>query len=640
MDNSYRDLFFGESQEYLKEINKALVILEQDTHDLESINSIFRLMHTLKGMAATMGYKDIAEFAHRLEDVFDTFRLGKSELTSDKTDVIFESIDAFNTLIEDSRDGKTSSVDITIYLQKLGAMLPQSEQSAAVQKIHKYKEIKIDHAELRKFVSDGSKVFRVEVLLSEECPMKGVRTFLIINRAKNFGEVIRTFPEEEVLKDEDFGNSFDVLLASKEESAFIQKEMAKILEVEKITVHLIDVQDIRKLERKEKKNANYIKKIQSMRIPVERLDKIMNVMGELAIIKSRLVQTVQSKDYPSLEDAVYMVERLVSSLQDEALKMRLLPISFILDNFPRIVRDLARKEGKKVALNIYGSEIELDRVVIDEIGDPLVHLIRNSIDHGIEKPEIRESTGKNPQGQIDIRVTRERGHINVEMCDDGGGVDCQKVLKRAIDKGLLTQEEAARVESSQILDVLIMPGFSTKEEVSDISGRGVGLDAVKNKIDGLGGRLELQTEKGKGSKFTLTLPLTLAIIKAMLVKVGDQIFAVPLMSIRETVKIKDHEIKLIKDIEVVRLREDIIPVLRLDREFRINSYEGESPELSLVIVEGRSKSIALMVDQIIGEQDIVVKPLGALVKKSKGVAGATILGDGRVALILDIVNIR
>lgn len=640
MDNNYRDLFFGESQEYLKEINKALVALEKDPHDLESINSIFRLTHTLKGMAATMGYKDIAEFAHRLEDVFDTFRLGKAELTAEKMDVIFESIDGFTTLVEDSREERVTAVDVAGFILRLDAMLPKGAQDQTVRKAHRPREIKLDREELARYATDGRQVYRIEAILSDECPMKGVRTFLIISRARNFGEVVRTFPAEETLKDEDFGNSFDIIIATKEDGELIKKELAKILEVEKIIVEKIDFQDIRNLETKEKKNIKYIKKIQSMRIPVERLDKLMNVMGELAITKSRLVQTVQSRDYPSMEETVYLIERLVSSLQDEALKMRLLPISFILDNFPRIVRDLARKEGKNVDLNIYGSEIELDRVVIDEIGDPLVHLIRNSIDHGIEKDEDRVAAGKNPRGRIEIRVSRERGHINIEISDDGGGVDCEKVLKRAVEKGLLTLEEASRIEPGQILDVLIMPGFSTKEAVSDISGRGVGLDAVKNRVDSLGGRLELKTEKGKGSKFILTLPLTLAIIKAMLVRIGDQIFAIPLMSIRETFKINEGEIKLIKDIEVVRLRDEIIPILRLDKEFDITLHDDGSKELSLVIVEGRARSIGLVVDHIVGEQDIVVKPLGALVKKIKGVAGATILGDGRVALILDIVNIR
>ncbi len=639
MDNSYRDLFFGESQEYLKDINKALVVLENDQHDLEAINSIFRFMHTLKGMAATMGYKDIAEFAHRLEDVFDTFRLKKSELSSEKMDVIFESIDAFTTLVEDSRDERESAVDIAHHMERLAGMISKEGEPEKVKAV-KPQDIKLDYAALKKYADAGKNIIRIEVFLSEECPMKGVRTFLVISRAKNFGELIRTFPSEEVLKDEDFGNSFNIILATVETQKLIEQELARILEVEKIVVHRVDVASLKKLERKETKSASYIKKIQSMRIPVERLDKIMNIMGELAITKSRLVQTVQSKDYPALEETVYLVERLVSSLQDEALKMRLLPISYILDNFPRIVRDLARKEGKNIDLEIVGSEIELDRVVIDEIGDPIVHLIRNAIDHGIESPEQRAKAGKAARGKIVIKVSRERGHINIEISDNGGGIDADKVLKKAVEKGLMTPEEIARFDHSQILNVLVMPGFSTKGEVSDISGRGVGLDAVKNKLDALGGRLELFNTKGQGSKFILTLPLTLAIIKAMLVKIGDQIFAIPLMSIRETVKVHAHEVKFIKDIEVVRLREEIIPILRLDKEFHIKTGQPLSDELSLVIVEGRVTSIGLMVDKVIGEQDIVVKPLGSLVKKIKGVAGATILGDGKVALILDIVNIR
>lgn len=635
MDKSYHDLFFGESQEYIKEINKALVILEKDPGNLESINSIFRLMHTLKGMAATMGYKTIADFAHRLEDVFDTFRLSKARLASENMDIIFESIDAFTNLLDQVRDGKSITIDVSSYLEKLNVLIPQKASKEKV-KHPKSPEIKLEYEFLKKFTEHGEHIIRIEVFLSEECPMKGVRSLLIVSRAKNFGIVIGTFPPEDALKEEDFEDSFSILFATGQNDQFIQQEMLKLLEVKRVVIHPIDPTSV---EKKSFASA-YIKKIQSMRIPVERLDKIMNIMGELSITKSRLVQTVQSKDYNNLEETVFLVERLVSSLQDEALKMRLLPISFILDNFPRIVRDLARKEGKTVDLEIIGSEIELDRVVLDEIGDSLVHLIRNSIDHGIETPEERGAAGKNPRGKILIKVSREKGHIIIEVSDDGKGVDFKEVMQKAIERKLLTREEAACIDSSQMVNILAMPGFSTKQIVTDVSGRGVGLDAVKNKVDALGGRIDLFSEKGKGSTFVLFLPLTLAIIKAMLVKMGEQTFAIPLMSIRETVKIKGAEVKLIKDLEVVRLREEIIPILRLDREFNICSQKDSDGEISLVIVEGRARAIGLVVDMVLGEQDIVVKPLGSLVKRIKGIAGATILGDGRVALILDIVNIR
>jgi len=300
---------------------------------------------------------------------------------------------------------------------------------------------------------------------------------------------------------------------------------------------------------------------------------------------------------------------------------------------------LAKKEGKEVDLEIAGSDIELDRAILDEIGDPLVHLIRNAIDHGIEPPSERIEKGKSPRGKISIKVWREKGHVIIEISDDGRGIDFKKVIEKAVEKGLITQEEALKIEPSQILEILTMPGFSTKEKVTDVSGRGVGLDVVKAKLDALGGRIDLETQPGKGSKFQLTLPLTLAIIKAMLVGVGKEVYAIPLMNIKEVIKIPKDNVKLIGANKVITLREEVIPLVNLNEEFGIG-FSTERKELSVVIVESRIKRIGLVVDEIIGEQDIVVKPLGAYIKKIKGIAGATILGDGRVALILDVINIK
>ncbi|MCD6583461.1 MAG: chemotaxis protein CheA [Candidatus Omnitrophica bacterium] len=639
MEKNYRELFFSESQEYLKEINKALVNLEKNPHDEQSINEIFRHMHTLKGMAATMGYKELAEFAHHLEDTFDNFRSGKSTLTPEIMDVVFESIDAFTTVVEELREEKPISVDIPSYLVRLSSLVSKEERKEYPQVLQEY-PTHIDEEYIKKLRKENKELLKVEVTLQDDCLLKGARAFLILKRVRMLGQIIQVIPSEDKLKAGTFGNSFHFFLATKEPPEKIKEEVSKILEVKEIRVSKF-TPSAGRAEKKKGKTTPYIKKIQSMRIPVERLDKIMNLMGELAITKSRLTQIVISKDYTALEETTYLIERLVSSLQDEALKMRLLPVSYILDNFPRIVRDLSRKEGKEVDLDIVGSEIELDRVVLDEIGDPLVHLIRNAIDHGIETPQERRKIGKPPRGKILIKVSREKGHIIIEISDDGRGIDIDKVVAAAAEKGLISPQEVSKNDYRQILDILTMPGFSTSEKVTDVSGRGVGLDVVRNKLDALGGRLDLETQRGKGTKFILTLPLTLAIIKAMLVVIGEQIYAIPLMNIRETVKVKEAELKRIKDIEVMRVREEIVPILRLDKELGMKTlatYEKE--EISVVIVEGRAKSMGLVVDKVIGEQDIVVKPLGSFVKRIRGIAGGTILGDGRIALILDVVNIK
>jgi two-component system chemotaxis sensor kinase CheA len=591
-------------------------------------------------MAATMGYKELAEFAHQLENAFDKFRSGKIDFNLEVMDVIFESIDAFAALVDDFRENRPFSIDTALYVSKIEKIIARENKGKVIEVKKIEEDIKIDIGLIDKFKEEGCEVLRVAVVLAKDCFMKGVRAFLVLERSRKMGTVVKSFPGEAELKEEEFDYSFEFILATRESREAVQKELFKIIEIEKVDISIFDLTGLDKFEKKVKTNVPYLKKIQSMRIPVERLDKIMNLMGELAIAKSRLVQTMQAKDYVALEETGYIFERLVPGLQDELLKLRLLPISYILDNFPRVVRDLSRSEGKEIDLKIIGSEIELDRVILDDIGDPLIHIIRNSVDHGIELPDERIKSGKPRHGKISIKVSREKGHIILEIADDGKGIDFDKVVKRALSKNLIKLEETINIDSAKIFDILAAPGFSTKEEVTELSGRGVGLDVVKNTIESLGGRVELESELGKGTKFVLTLPLTLAIIKAMLVSVGEQIYAIPLMNIRETVKINKNDIKLVKDLEVIRIRDEVIPVIRLSKELNIKSFKDASAAISVVIVEGRIKNIGFVVDNVLSEQDIVVKPLSSFIKKVKGITGATILGDGGVALILDVASIR
>lgn len=639
MDKNYRDLFFGESQEYLREINKALVNLETNPKDYEAINVIFRLMHTLKSMAASMEYKELALFAHRLEDAFDGFRSGKIKLSPEVMDVIFENIDALTALIDDFREERPISIEFSACLNRLEQICPKENVEKEIMP-QKKEEVKIDSRYLEELKKQKKDIFRVEVHLTKDSPMKGARAFLILNRAMNIGEIVKVSPPEEALREEEFEASFEFLLATPETQEFIQSELSKILEIEKVQISPLDIISLEELKKKEKATPVYLKKIQSMRIPAERLDKIMNVTGELVIAKTRLLETLQNKDYISLQETSSLIERLVASLQEEVLKTRLLPISYILDNFPRIVRDLARKENKEIDLEITGSDIALDRLILDETGDLLIQLVRNAIDHGIELPQARLEAGKSARGKISIKVSRDKGNIVIEISDDGKGIDYNKVMKLAQEKGLLGPEGLSPIDQNRILDILATPGFSTKEKTTAVSGRGVGLDVVKNKLDALGGRLELESQPKKETKFILTLPLTLAIIKAMLVLISKQIYAIPLMNIRETVKIKNKDVKLVNDIELIQLRKKVIPLLRLDKELSIESSRKENDEIPVVIVEGRLKSMGLAVDKVLREQDIVVKPLGMLLKKVRGIAGATILGDGKVAFILDVVNLN
>jgi len=659
MQDSYRELYISESQEYLGNISKCLVKLEGNPADSASLNEIFRCVHTLKGMSATMGYEKLTHLSHEMEDLLDALRNKRKKLTSEIIDTLFAAVDIIEELFSEIKANQPSKVDIQAISRDLKSFLGKedAEEIALEEKLSApgLESRDFSETDIKKFnqaKDKGYSIFKIKITLAKDCVMKEARAFLVITNLRKLGEIMKSSPEMENLKEGKFDFSFAVILSSKENQSVVQQELSGISEIEEVIVNPVDLPD--KLKEAVKASTagsqvsqavpQYIKKIQSMRIPVERLDKIMNLMGELAIAKIRLMQVVQTYKIEPLEEVSFALDRLISALQDEVMQTRLLPVAYILDAFPRVVRDLARKQNKEVDFEIAGSEIELDRVVLDEISDPLLHLVRNAIDHGIESPEERKKQKKNPRGKIVIQVNRQRGQISIEVVDDGQGIDFSAVSKLAVSKGLISEEEVLVLDEKKILELISLPGFSTSKIITDISGRGVGLDVVKSKIEALGGRVTFETKKNAGSRFILTLPLTLAIIKAMLVKVSEEIFAIPLMSIRETIKINSDELKRLQNFEVIKVRDEVIPIIRLDKELGVaisaSAEEGSDKRISLVIVEYGKRALGLVVTQVMGEQDIAVKPLGSLVKRTKGIAGATILGDGRVALILDIMSLK
>ncbi len=676
MQDSYRELFLSESKEYLGIVSNCLVKLEANPKDLDSLNEIFRCMHTLKGMSPTMGFEKITLLSHQMENLLDELRSKKRQVSSAIIDILFATLDIFEQLTEEVRAKQESTVDISGCLKDLkdilsskpsatqasvnskGNVSPEEAEKAAAPKEDTINFSEAEIGRLKQAKESDLSIYKIKVTLSRDCVLKEARAFLVVNNLNKLGELAKTVPAIEVLKEGKFDQAFLVILITKETLDYIQMQLLTISELDNVVVEALDlspwdipveVSTTTQTAAVNTKTAatqvpgSHVKKIQSMRIPVERLDKIMNLMGELAIAKIRLVQISQSSAFDQLEDVSSILDRLISSLQDEIMQTRLLPAAYVLDTFPRMVRDLSRKQGKDIDLQILGSDIELDRVALDEISDPLVHLIRNAIDHGIEAPEERAAKKKNAQGQLIIQVSRQKGQIFIEISDDGRGVDLDAVKKVAIGKGLITTEEAVAIDDKKVLELITLPGFSTAKKVTDISGRGVGLDVVKSKIEALGGRLEFETKFGQGSKFTLALPLTLAIIKAMLVKVGEEIFAVPLMSVREIIKIKESELRNIHNFEVARIRDEIIPIVRLGAELDIAGVAGKGePDgiISVIIIEYGKKALGLVVNSVLGEQDIVVKPLGVMIKRTRGIAGATILGDGRVALILDTMSLK
>ncbi|HQJ15074.1 MAG TPA: chemotaxis protein CheA [Candidatus Omnitrophota bacterium] len=663
MQDSYRELFLSESQEYLVNISNCLVKLEENPSDKNSINEIFRCVHTLKGMSATMGFDKLSHLAHEMEDLLDELRNQRRKMTTATVDVLFQGVDLLEQLFEEIKANKESVIDIEPVIKDIKRFLsaaPEEEVPAQPQPGRPSKTApSLTDEEMRRineFRKRFANVFIVSVTLVKDCAMKEARAFLIITSLNRMGEVVVSHPDVAALKEGSFDLDFDLVLATNEQQQVLQQELNTLSDVERITVSAVDAEpdagsgapQVPGQAGQPKASAvaspAYIKKIQNMRIPVERLDKIMNLMGELAIAKIRLLQIVQSYKIESLEEVGFGLDRLISALQDEVMQTRLLPVAYVLDAFPRVVRDVARKQSKDVELSISGGDIELDRIVLDEISDPLLHLVRNAVDHGIEKPEVRVKAKKPPKGKLFINVSRQKGQICIEVGDDGKGIDVDAVKRVALERGIISEADAAAIDEKKILDLITMPGFSTAQTITDISGRGVGLDVVKSKIEYLGGRVDFETRVNEGSKFILTLPLTLAIIKAMLVSVKHEIYAIPLVNIRETIKIDIRDVKVLQSFEVVKVRDEIIPIIRLDKELAIASRPGDKEEsrdrISLVICEFGKKALGLAVSQVLGEQDIAVKPLGSLIKRTKGIAGATILGDGKVALILDIMSLK
>ncbi len=655
MQDSYRELFLSESQEYLSIVSNCLVKLEDNPSDMESLNEIFRCIHTLKGMSATMGFDKLTRLSHQMESLLDELRGQRKKITPEIMDALFATVDILEQLTEEVKLKQESKIDINLCLENLKNLftaqpgsLEANDTPKEVKKVPQGQEIVLEFSDeelgrLKQIKDNGFNIFKIKVVISKDCTLKEARLFLVMNNLQKIGEIEKSFPPLEDLRQGKIDYSFVIILVSRENQDIVRRSLLAVSEIESVEVGNLDI-TIR--PQAQAGGASYVKKIQSMRIPVERLDKIMNLMGELAIAKIRLVQISQSRNIEALESVSVVLDRLISSLQDEVMQTRLLPASYVMDTFPRMVRDLAKKQSKEVSLEITGGEIELDRVALDEISDPMVHLIRNAIDHGIETPQERKMGKKDPCGKLVIQVSRQKGQIFIEIKDDGRGVDFEAVKRVALNKGLIPEEELKGIDEKRILDLITLPGFSTAKKVTDISGRGVGLDVVKSKIEALGGRLEFETVLGQGSRFILTLPLTLAIIKAMLVRVEQEIFALPLMSVREIIKINEDELKFIQHFEVARVREEIIPIVRLNKELGIeigtveNKPAGADERLSVIIIEYGQKALGLVVSQVLGEQDIVVKPLGTIIKRTKGIAGATILGDGKVALILDTMSLR
>ena len=663
MDTSeYRDLFLAEAQEYLQGLNSALLELEHNPSDRETVQEMFRAAHSLKGMSATMGYQLLANLTHQMENVLDLLRQGTLQADRNVANLLFESLDLLETLLErlDEPDSCIEQVDRLV--TKLGGAcdgnLETEEEPIPKQQAFTLNLDEFEKELIRAGCAGGDRARHLEVELDASCLLKSVRAYMVFKALEKYGHVIKAMPSVQELEEEQFDSTFHVVLLTKASDETVKAELLQIAEV--AGIKLQDVQedvsvpsDAGIVQQAQvvttagndegKENSESRKNIKrtaekTIRVETDKLDKLINLVGELVVNRTRVVELGKVDVMAELASAVEQLDRITTDLQSSVMKLRMVPIKQVFDRFPRMVRDLSQEKGKKVNLVIFGEETELDRSIVNQIGDPLVHLLRNSVDHGIEPPGERVSIGKPEEGTVRLEARHEGSYVLIRVSDDGRGMDAERMRQKAVQKGLISSAEAQRMSDEDAIRLIFKNGFSTADQVTDISGRGVGMDAVKTVIESMNGNVDVKTDPGKGTRFYVRLPLTLAIIKALLVEVAGEIYAIPIETIRENLYVAPEDIKTVQGEEVINLRNEVLPLIHLDKVLGMKSkYTDEV--LSVVVVEAGDRKTGLVVDVLLGQQEIVIKSLSKAVEGIQGVAGATVLGNGRVALILDISNL-
>lgn len=676
--NQYLEIFIEETKEHLQNLNQSLLQLEQNPEDSAMLNEIFRVAHTLKGMSGTMGYNKMAKLTHHMENVLHGIRNNELKISTKLIDILFKCLDALenylNSIINSNNEGPNEYASIITSLNnimegknndeiesksKVSSNVNEESITKVIQSDDSLNITQYEQNAINRAYETRMNAFAIRICLNKGCLLKSARAFIIFQTLERYGEIIKAIPSVQDIEDEKFENEFTVAVVSKEDANKFDTELNSISEVEKVDIsvlpatggYVVELDDTssksndEKSNETEKEEADEASKSKStaksrtgktVRVDIERLDILMNLVGELIITKTRLEGIdigIKSQEYN--ENLEYL-ERITTNLNDAVMKVRMVPVETVFNRFPRMIRDISKDLGKDISLIMSGVETELDRTVIDEIGDPLIHLLRNSVDHGIESLEKRRELGKPMAGNINLRAYQSGNNVIIEVEDDGAGINVEKVKKKAIERGLISKEIANTLSQQDIIDFLFKPSFSTADAITSLSGRGVGLDVVKTKIESLGGRVEVETSVGKGSKFIIRLPLTLAIYQALLVVVGAEKFAIPLSSIYQIINIKPSDIKMVQKQEVMLLRNMVVPIVRIADVLDVPQSDNEQKQYTIVIVRKGEKLSGFMVDSVIGQQEIVIKSLGKLLTGIKSIAGATILGDGNVALIVDV----
>ncbi|NUU95388.1 chemotaxis protein CheA [Marinitoga sp. 1135] len=683
----YLSVFIDEANENLQRLNDELLDLENNPEDMEKINEIFRVMHTFKGMAGTMGFDKIAKVSHKMENLLDEIRKGKTKVSEDLIDLLFKTLDALTESIADiSNGGKgdLSSLDelinaLTEYAEKAeigGGESPETKseevsETTSTSEDSEDSESKLSHLDditresLKHLYENakekGLKFYLITVVFDKDVQLKSARAFMVLHKIDDLGgEVVYTHPSSQDIEDEKFDLEIQLGIIVNKTADEIRESIMQISEIASVAVNEFEDSDFEKQVKSEDKkedskqaknsgsstqktsSTTHEKKkiqLQSVRVDIEKLDQLMNLMAELVISRSRITETLRKYEIKEVDESLANLSRITLDLQNIVMKIRMIPIAFVFNRFPRLVRDTSKKLGKDVELIIEGEDTELDRTVVDEIGDPLVHLIRNSIDHGIEPVEERIKKGKPKVGTIKLSAWHEGDGVVISVEDDGRGLDRDLIANKAIEKGLVDPAMVPTMSDEEVFSFIFLPGFSTKKQATDLSGRGVGMDVVKTVVESLNGSVTISSKKDVGTKITIRLPLTLSIIQVLLVTLDDYVYAIPIANIDTTQKITDGEIRIVQGNEVFVLRGEIIPLIRLRELFKMPPKEEDFVE-KIVIVKTANRKYGVVVDNLLGQDDIVIKSLGKYLNSVKEFSGGAILGDGRIALILDITNLN
>jgi two-component system chemotaxis sensor kinase CheA len=632
--SEYLPMFLAEGREHLQELNLAVVRIEERPDDQETVDEIFRIAHSLKGMSATMGFAGMAALTHEMEDVFELLRQRKGGLPREAIDVLLECLDALSAAVDAIDESGEEEIDPKPLIARLKGLV--RERDAEEETTPEAAEAPADLAEM----ADGRRVVHISATLTEDVQIPSVRAYMVLSALAELGETLACVPTPDEVETFD-GREIDVWMVAERADSELAAVVSSVSDVDHVEVieavsdAAVETGEVPAAEAPAKTDAPKSKGHKgssTVRVDAERLDQLMHFMGELVLHRTQVEALAADADVPGLSQAMQNLTRTSHALQAMVMQVRMIPVEAVFLRFPRLVRDLSTKLGKQVELELIGKDTELDRTVVDALGDPLVHLIRNSLDHGLEGPEERVAAGKPASGTLHLSARHAGGNVVIEVRDDGRGINPVKVAQKAADKGLIAAEAVETTDMAKAIELLFHPGFSTAEVTSDISGRGVGMDAVRTTIRELGGEVVMTSEQGQGTVAQIRLPLTLAIMAALLVEADGRPFAIPLDRIERTVRLADHTVRSVAGSRMLVMRDGVLPIV--DAAERFGGSPAPEAEYA-VVVRGATGSLAVTVTTLFGQRELVTRPLPPEVAENSALSGAAVMSDGQIALIVD-----